>query len=116
MLVADGERGYVGSVNFSRNSTQYAREVGLLFTEPDALAQIAQIFEHDWQVAQPPAAEPPADCPRVGDEFLRPRNGPLMMRAGPVGQAQRHEALALALQCRGARRRLHPDDPDRGDE
>jgi phosphatidylserine/phosphatidylglycerophosphate/cardiolipin synthase-like enzyme len=67
MLVADGERGYVGSVNFSRNSTQYAREVGLLFTEPDALAQIAQIFEHDWQVAQPPAAEPPADCPRVGD-------------------------------------------------
>ena len=35
MMVADDRRAYVGSANYSVNSTTLARELGLLFSEPD---------------------------------------------------------------------------------
>lgn len=48
MMVADGATAYVGSVNFSRNSTTRARELGILFSEAAPIKEIENIFEQDW--------------------------------------------------------------------
>ncbi len=62
MILADGGAAYVGSVNFSVNSTTKARELGVIFTNAAAAAQIRSLFEADWTHAVPPPAERPAKC------------------------------------------------------
>lgn len=78
MIVLGDGHAYVGSVNYSTNSTQANRELGIIFYNPDVAAQIEQIFENhnpqdtdpndagDWAHARKvPAADllnPPA-CP-----------------------------------------------------
>ena len=51
MMVADGVTSYIGSVNFSRNSTTYARELGILFSETAPIKEMLNIFEKDWASA-----------------------------------------------------------------
>lgn len=51
MMIADGLTAYVGSINFSRNSTSYARELGILFSEIEPIKVMASIFEKDWASA-----------------------------------------------------------------
>jgi len=51
MMIADGIVSYIGSVNFSKNSTTYARELGILFSEAEPIKQMAKIFEQDWASA-----------------------------------------------------------------
>lgn len=65
MILADGAIAYVGSVNFTVNSTTRARELGVIFANPAAAAQIRAIFESDWRRAAPPPAAPPAHCTDV---------------------------------------------------
>lgn len=50
-IIVDGERTYVGSVNFSRNSLDYAREVGIIFKNVKSAQQIQDVFEQDWKNA-----------------------------------------------------------------
>jgi phosphatidylserine/phosphatidylglycerophosphate/cardiolipin synthase-like enzyme len=47
-IVADGERAYVGSVNFSQTSLDKNREVGLVVVEPASIAPLQTTFELDW--------------------------------------------------------------------
>ncbi len=61
MILADGTTAYVGSVNFSINSTSKARELGIIFANPAAAATIAATFAHDWERAVPIPSSPP-DC------------------------------------------------------
>jgi phosphatidylserine/phosphatidylglycerophosphate/cardiolipin synthase-like enzyme len=63
MMVADGRRAYVGSVNYSVNSTRQARELGLLFSEPELTATLSAAFAADWQAAVDVPAPPPGFCP-----------------------------------------------------
>jgi len=63
MILADGETAYVGSINFSANSTTKARELGVVFVNAAATATIHQAFETDWTRSVPTPAEPPTDCP-----------------------------------------------------
>lgn len=48
MLVADGVVAYIGSVNFTKNSTTRARELGILFSEAVPIKEMLNIFEKDW--------------------------------------------------------------------
>jgi phosphatidylserine/phosphatidylglycerophosphate/cardiolipin synthase-like enzyme len=48
VIVADGERAYLGSENLSTNSLDNNREVGLIVTDPSSIAPIATTFESDW--------------------------------------------------------------------
>ncbi|MGH7281740.1 MAG: phospholipase D-like domain-containing protein, partial [Polyangiaceae bacterium] len=48
MIIADGNHGYIGSVNLSTASTTNAREVGILFDDPTSIKMISDAFEHDW--------------------------------------------------------------------
>ena len=48
VLVVDGVRAYLGSVNYSTNSATKARELGLVLTDPPALSTLTETFESDW--------------------------------------------------------------------
>jgi phosphatidylserine/phosphatidylglycerophosphate/cardiolipin synthase-like enzyme len=65
MILADGVNAYVGSVNFSINSTTKARELGIIFANTGAIAQIRTLFDADFAHAVPPPAETPARCQDV---------------------------------------------------
>ena len=48
LIVADGERAYLGSVNLSQTSLDKNREVGLIVTDDVSLAPLRTSFESDW--------------------------------------------------------------------
>lgn len=63
MILADNTYAYIGSINFSINSMEHARELGIIFGVPQLSAQIAAVFEQDWNAAVVPGAPPTqADC------------------------------------------------------
>jgi phosphatidylserine/phosphatidylglycerophosphate/cardiolipin synthase-like enzyme len=66
MILADRATAYVGSVNFSVNSTTKARELGIIFANPAAAAQIRALFDADFAHAVPPPEHDPARCSDVG--------------------------------------------------
>lgn len=63
MMIADGVTSYVGSVNFSKNSTLRARELGILFSEVKPIQEMSTIFEQDWKVAVFVPDEATVNCP-----------------------------------------------------
>jgi phosphatidylserine/phosphatidylglycerophosphate/cardiolipin synthase-like enzyme len=48
VFVADGRLAFVGSVNISAQSLDFNRELGILVSDPKALARIGTTFESDW--------------------------------------------------------------------
>jgi len=52
LMIADGSRAFVGSENFSANSLDNNRELGLLIAEPSAIMTLSQTFQQDWDDAQ----------------------------------------------------------------
>jgi phosphatidylserine/phosphatidylglycerophosphate/cardiolipin synthase-like enzyme len=67
MMLADGARAFVGSVNFSTASTTNARELGIFFDDPGAIAMISRAFEQDWAHASTPPAASTVTCPAVSN-------------------------------------------------
>nr|HEX4314699.1 phospholipase D-like domain-containing protein [Kofleriaceae bacterium] len=63
MIQVDGGAAtYVGSENFSTNSLEHARELGVIFANAAAAKQVAAVFDADWAAA----VAVPADAPRCG--------------------------------------------------
>ena len=52
LIVGDGERALVGSMNIDASAFDQRRELGLLFDDPGAVRQLRKQFERDWQVAK----------------------------------------------------------------
>jgi len=63
MILVDGIRAYVGSVNFSLHSTTQARELGIIFDENQSVNEIHKIFEADWSNAVEIPKQLPTNCP-----------------------------------------------------
>lgn len=63
MMLADGARAYIGSINFSVNSMTKARELGILFSDETAGKGLSAIFASDWDASVPAPEPPPAFCP-----------------------------------------------------
>ncbi len=63
MMVADNARAFIGSVNFSTASTTNARELGIFFDDPAAIAMISRAFESDWSNAVAPPSASSVTCP-----------------------------------------------------
>jgi phosphatidylserine/phosphatidylglycerophosphate/cardiolipin synthase-like enzyme len=55
MILADGRRLYVGSVNLSAASLDRNREVGVILTERPVIQLAQRTFERDWSEARPSA-------------------------------------------------------------
>ena len=62
MMIADGTRAFVGSVNFSTASTTNARELGIFFDDPGAITMISHAFEQDWSHAISPPDASTVNC------------------------------------------------------
>ncbi|PIT84681.1 hypothetical protein COU37_02030 [Candidatus Micrarchaeota archaeon CG10_big_fil_rev_8_21_14_0_10_45_29] len=50
MMLLDGKRALVGSINFSKSAVDSNREAGAVI-EGEAVREYAQMFENDWQLA-----------------------------------------------------------------
>jgi cardiolipin synthase A/B len=53
LIVADGERAYVGSQNLSATSLDLNRELGIVLDDPVGLARLVRTFELDFRTALP---------------------------------------------------------------
>ncbi len=51
VIIRDSEKAFVGSFNYTENSLENNREVGL-FISGDAVTKIHNVFESDWQTAE----------------------------------------------------------------
>lgn len=84
MMVADGQEVYIGSVNYSYNSTERARELGVLFTDAPSAATLAQDFATDWNRSEDPVDNPDKSiCSRSFSEDSTPEAQP-KSQAWPV--------------------------------
>ncbi len=63
MILVDGNVAYVGSVNFSNNSTRRARELGIFFQNQTAANQLLSIFKSDWTNSVDIPNKMPTNCP-----------------------------------------------------
>lgn len=52
LVLVDGEKAYVGSINLTTQSMDENREVGMLIEQPDIVAQLQTSFLADWSIAQ----------------------------------------------------------------
>jgi cardiolipin synthase len=52
MIIADGTQAFVGSENFSTNSMQNNRELGLFISTPGAITSLVSTFATDWGKAE----------------------------------------------------------------
>jgi phosphatidylserine/phosphatidylglycerophosphate/cardiolipin synthase-like enzyme len=52
MMIADGARAFVGSENFSANSLDDNRELGVLIADFGVITTLNQTFQQDWRNAQ----------------------------------------------------------------
>ena len=62
MMVVDGARVYAGSINYSYNSLNKARELGIVLADAGVIAQFSKAFSDDFSHANPIGATLPA-CP-----------------------------------------------------
>ncbi len=52
LLVADGERALIGSMNIDRSAFDLRREMGAVFDDAAAVQKLDKQFDHDWQDAK----------------------------------------------------------------
>ena len=53
VIVVDGERTAISSVNWSKGSFLANREAGVVLTSTEAAAFVTSVFEYDWKIAKP---------------------------------------------------------------
>lgn len=66
LIIVDQRLAFVGSQNFTRESLNYNREVGILIKNADVVKMLTTTFMADWTGAQTPQASPtPASLPNA---------------------------------------------------
>ena len=69
VLMADGERAMVGSMNIDRDAYEIRRELGIVFEDADVVKQLKKVFEADWDEAKHwEAPDPLLLQPKESDE------------------------------------------------
>jgi len=53
VIIADGQRAFVGSQNLSATSLDLNRELGIIITDPVGLTRLTRTFETDFQAGAP---------------------------------------------------------------
>jgi cardiolipin synthase A/B len=52
-IITDDDKAYTGSINFSTQSLDKNREVGIILTQPDSIQKLTNTFATDWSDASP---------------------------------------------------------------
>jgi phosphatidylserine/phosphatidylglycerophosphate/cardiolipin synthase-like enzyme len=63
MIIADQTDAYIGSINYSMNSLQKARETGIIINQLDSITFLSQTFEGDWNASVTIPSPLPTNCP-----------------------------------------------------
>jgi cardiolipin synthase len=61
LLIVDGERALVGSMNIDRRAFDQRRELGATVTDAAVVARLTSVFEGDWQLSHPYAPPDPLE-------------------------------------------------------
>ena len=70
LLIVDGERALVGSMNIDRSAFDLRRELGVTITDAAVVARLKQVFDADWELShhyEPPDPLDPAK--HIEDDF-----------------------------------------------
>jgi phosphatidylserine/phosphatidylglycerophosphate/cardiolipin synthase-like enzyme len=59
LLIADGKRAQVGSMNIDRSAFDLRRELGIVVGDPHVIKGLSKVFEHDWKESKPYEAPDP---------------------------------------------------------
>jgi len=49
LILADGKKAFLGSMNIDRSAFDLRRELGVVITKPDIVAGLSKVFESDWE-------------------------------------------------------------------
>ena len=93
-IVVDSKMVYLGSENFSFNSLQKARELGIILPNAELAGDLDYFFEKLWVQAQPPPTQPHYNCPA----FASMDNLPGGNKTGEVGKSLEKILTGFALQ------------------
>src|SRR5262249_3183770 len=52
LLLADGKRALLGSMNLDRSAFDLRRELGVMVNEPPLVTRLGELFDHDWHKAE----------------------------------------------------------------
>jgi phosphatidylserine/phosphatidylglycerophosphate/cardiolipin synthase-like enzyme len=52
MILSDDTKAYIGSINFSAQSMDENRELGIILTQADSIQKLTTTFETDWESAK----------------------------------------------------------------
>ncbi len=70
LLIVDGERVLVGSMNIDRSAFDLRRELGIMTDDPVVVRRLKDVFKSDWLIAHHYDAPDPLDhSPVVEDDF-----------------------------------------------
>jgi cardiolipin synthase len=53
MIITDDRKAYIGSINFSTQSMDKNREIGIIITQEDIIQTLSTTFQKDWDTATP---------------------------------------------------------------
>jgi phosphatidylserine/phosphatidylglycerophosphate/cardiolipin synthase-like enzyme len=93
-IVVDAKMVYLGSENFSFNSLQKARELGIILPNAELAGDLDYFFEKLWVQAQPPPSQAHYNCPA----FPSMNNMPGGASDAPAGTALSKILTSFALQ------------------
>ena len=79
MLLADGQRAIVGSINIAPGSFDARRELAIETDEPEAVKRLEKVAQHDWGMSHPLDL---SDAALLAD--LKKREGLEPRQAGPL--------------------------------
>lgn len=51
LVIVDDHEALVGSMNIDRSAFDLRRELGVMVKDPDAVAQLSQVFDADWETS-----------------------------------------------------------------
>ncbi len=54
LIIIDNQRAYTGSINFTSQSLDQNRELGILISQPNIIERLRTTFESDWEKAMSP--------------------------------------------------------------
>jgi phosphatidylserine/phosphatidylglycerophosphate/cardiolipin synthase-like enzyme len=61
LLITDGARAQVGSMNIDRSAFDLRRELGIVVVEPHIIKGLRKVFERDWKESKPYEAPDPLE-------------------------------------------------------
>ena len=70
LLIADGERALIGSMNIDRSAFDLRRELGIVVDDPPILKRLVDVFDRDWDESHKWEPPDPLAPPRTDDGEL----------------------------------------------